>query len=98
MSKKSEHTTQPELEALIGKQIVVDTDSSYVYIGVLEATGSDYLALSGVDVHDTGDSKTTKEAYAHETKKLGARSNRKHTLVRIARILSISLLEDIISF
>ena len=98
MKKKSEAEPSSELDQLIGKQIVIDTDSAYVYIGVLEKIGADYLALSSVDVHDTSDSNTTKESYAHETKKLGARSNRKHTLVRIPRILSISLLEDIISF
>ena len=93
-----EYKSPPEVQALIGKQIVVDTDSSYVYIGVLEAVGSDFLALSNVDVHDTSDSRSTKESYAHETKKLGARSNRNHTLVRMARILSISALDDVISF
>lgn len=87
-----------ELEPLIGLQVVVDTDSSYVYIGVLESVGADYLVLSGVDVHDTADSKSTKEHYAHETKKLGTRSNRKLTYVRLARVLSISKLDDIVVF
>ena len=32
--------TPPELEPLMGKQIVIDTDSSYVYIGLLEAAHS----------------------------------------------------------
>jgi hypothetical protein len=101
MKKKAESatpSTPPELEPLIGKQIVVDTDSSYIYVGTLEQASADYLTLSSVDVHDTSDSNTSKEAYAHETRKLGARSNRKNTLVRVARILSISLLDDIISF
>lgn len=88
----------PEIAAMIGKQVVVDTDSSYIYVGLLESAGLDYFALSGVDVHDTSDSKSTKEAYAHESKKLGIRANRKITYVRIARVLSISLLDDIISF
>ena len=93
-----ESKTPPELEPLMGKQIVIDTDSSYVYIGLLEAAGNDYISLSGVDVHDTSDSRSTKESYAHETKKLGTRTNRKHTLVRVARIVSISALDDIINF
>jgi hypothetical protein len=87
-----------ELDALIGKQVVVDSDSSLIYIGVLEKVGRDYLVLGDVDVHDTADSKSTKESYAHETKKLGTRTNRKLTYVRLARVVSISALDDLISF
>lgn len=86
------------LQALIGTQVVVDTDSSYVYIGTLEEVGADFLALSHVDVHDTTDSKSTKEHYTHEAKKLGARSNRAMTYVRMPRVLSISRLDDIVEF
>jgi len=88
-----------ELDKLIGKQIVVDTDSSYIIIGHLESAGADYLRLSNVDVHDTVDSESTKELYTHETKKLGTlRSNRKMTYVRMARVLTICLLDDVISY
>lgn len=87
-----------ELEGLVGKQVVVDSDSSLIYIGMLEKAGRDYLVLGDVDVHDTADSKSTKESYAHETRKLGTRTNRKLTYVRLARIVSISALDDIISF
>lgn len=88
----------PELQALLHQQIVVDTDSSYIYIGRLEAITADHLSLSDVDVHDTGDSKATKDGYAHEVRKLGLRSNRKAVLVRTARMLSISKLDDVIKF
>jgi hypothetical protein len=57
-----------EIVAMYGRQVVVDTDTSYIYVGLLEQVGAEYLSLSGVDVHDTSDSKSTKEAYAHETK------------------------------
>ena len=87
-----------ELEHLLEKLIVVDTDSSLIYIGLLEKIGRDYLVLADVDVHDTADCKSTKESYAHETKKLGPRSNRKLTYVRLARVVSLSALDDILSF
>ena len=87
-----------KLAELKGKQIVVDTDSSYVYVGTLEEWGSDYLAMVDVDVHDTADSKGTKEQYAHEARKLGTRSNRHLTYIRLARVLSISKLDDVIVF
>ncbi len=88
----------PEIKDLIGKQVVVDTDSAYVYVGTLEVIGIDYLGLINVDVHDTTDSKSTKEQYAHETRKVGLRSNRNLTYVRVARVVSISKLDDIITF
>ena len=87
-----------DLTSFLTKQIVVDTDSSYVYIGTLESIGSDFLGLSNVDVHDTHDSSSTKEHYAHESKKLGTRINRKLTYVRLERVLSVSKLDDIITF
>jgi hypothetical protein len=88
----------PEIQAMLGRQVVIDTDSSFVYIGTLESAGGDYFGLSNVDVHDTGDSHSTKEHYTHETRKLGSRSNRKLTYVRAARVLSISKLDDIVVF
>lgn len=90
--------TPEAFQTLLGKQIVVDTDSSYIYVGTLESIGSDYLGLANVDVHDTHDSSSTKEAYAHESKKLGTRTNRKMTYVRLERVLSVSKLDDIITF
>ena len=87
-----------ELTALLNQQIVVDTDSSYVYIGRLKAIGSDCLVLANVDAHDTHDSNSSKEHYAHETCKLGPRPNRKEVLVLLERVLSISRLDDIIRF
>ena len=87
-----------ELDSLVNRQIVIDTDSSQIYIGLLEKVGRDYLVVADVDVHDTSDSKSTKESYAHETKKLGTRTNRKLTYVRLARVVSVSALDDIINF
>jgi small nuclear ribonucleoprotein (snRNP)-like protein len=87
-----------KLTALLNQQIVVDTDSSYVYIGRLKAISSDCLVLADVDAHDTHDSNSSKEHYAHETRRLGPRPNRKEALVLLARVLSISRLDDIIRF
>ena len=88
----------PEIMGLVGKQVVVDTDSSYVYIGVLDRVGADFLTLVSVDVHDTSESNSTKEQYTHETLKLGSRYNRKCTYLRMARVLSISAIEDVLQF
>ncbi len=96
MAHRPEATT--ELKDLLGKEVVIDTDSSYVYVGTLEKVSDEYLCITHVDVHDTKDSSSSKEQYAHETRKLGIRSNRKMTLLRLERVLSISKLEDVIIF
>lgn len=88
----------PEIAELIGTQVVVDTDSSYIYIGNLDAAGSDFLVLTNLDAHDMADTKTTKEFYVHETKQLGTRTNREKTYVRLTRVVSLCKLEDVITF
>ncbi len=87
-----------QLAELIGCQVVVDTDSSYVYIGNLEAVGNDYYVMTNLDAHNTADTKTSKEYYTHETKSLGTRANRKKTFVRVARVVSICKLDDVVTF
>jgi hypothetical protein len=92
------HEPPAEIKALLGQTVVVDTDSSYLYIGVLERAGADYLSLASVDAHDTTDTESSKEFYAHEAKRLGMRPNRTLTLVRLARVVSISKLDHILTF
>ena len=57
------HHTEPpaEIKELYGCQVVIDTDSSYIYIGNLEFAGPDYYVLTNLDAHDTADTKTSKE-------------------------------------
>jgi hypothetical protein len=87
-----------EIATLIGKQVVVDTDSSYIYIGLLEKAGPDYLTLLNVDVHDCTESRSTKEHYAHEALAVGVRANRNQTILRLARVVSISKMDDVVRY
>lgn len=84
--------------ALIGAKVVVDTDSSFIYIGTLESADEHFLVLTDVDVHDMHDSRGTKEVYALESLKLGIRANRKKVHLMARRVVSISLLEDVIRY
>ena len=83
---------------LIGSKVVVDTDSSFVYIGTLESADDRFLTLVDVDVHDMRDSRGTKEIYALEALKLGVRANRKRAYLLVGRVVSVSLLEDVIRY
>jgi len=83
------------LESYLGQQVVVDTRSSYILIGTLTNIAPDYLTLENVDVHDTTDADSTKDHYIMESHKLGVRTNRRAALVRVAEIISVSLLRDV---
>jgi hypothetical protein len=83
---------------LLGKIVVVDTDSSYIYIGRAQREDEIFFILSDVDVHDRSEGQSTKEKYIMEAKKFGLKPSRRCVMVRKERIVSISLLEDVIEF
>lgn len=90
--------TPPALCELRGEILVVDTDSSFVFLGRLEGADSEFLRLSHVDVHEMGKASLSKERYIHEARRLGVRDNRKLTWVNMARVVSLARLEDVIAF
>jgi len=84
--------------AFVGVDVVVDTTSSYVFIGRLKEVTALAMTLSDVDVHDRGESSSTKERYIMEAKKFGIKSNRKSVTVRLETVLCVSKLEDVIEY
>lgn len=87
-----------ELANFLGKEIVIDTKSQYVYIGVLEEEGEMFLALRDVDVHDRTESPSTKEVYIMEALKYGIKVNRRSVKVMRQDIISISLLSEVVLY
>jgi hypothetical protein len=88
--------SESAFEQLIGREVVVDVTSPYVYLGTLAGAGDKYLVLEHADAHDLRDTNTTRELYVVDSKRLGIRKNRERVLVRIEEIVSISALEDVI--
>ncbi|MCK5220416.1 MAG: hypothetical protein KAR14_02470 [Candidatus Aminicenantes bacterium] len=86
------------LKPYLQKKIVVDTRSSWIYIGTLEKIGKDTIELSEVDVHDSKDTHTTKEIYLLDSRKTGIKSNRDKVYVNLDYIISFSPLEDVKNF
>lgn len=86
------------LEHFKGKVSIVDTDSSYIYIGYITGKESDYIIMSDVDVHDIKEGSSTKEQYIIMAKKIGVKPNRKKVYILKDKILSISLLEEVIEY
>ncbi len=84
--------------AYLGKPVVLDTRSAYIYIGTLTKADEWWLELSDVDVHDSSEGHSTKEKYVMEARKFGVKSNRKRVSVRREFIVSLSLLEDVVEY
>jgi small nuclear ribonucleoprotein (snRNP)-like protein len=87
-----------ELNEYLNKPVVVDTATPLVYIGTLSEIGESFITLNDVDVHDVGEGASSKAVYALKAKKSGVEKNRTCVKVRIAVVMSISLLEDIIEY
>jgi hypothetical protein len=87
-----------DLEKFLKKKIVLDTRSSWVYIGLLEDVTQHCAVLSEVDVHDNKDISTSKEFYTLQSKTTGVKTNRERVYVNLDYVISFSLLEDVRTF
>lgn len=86
------------LQKLVGKEVVVDTRSPWVYIGKLAAVQADSLLLHNVDVHDSGETSTPKERYVIDSCATGIKANRSSVYVNLEYVVSVSLLSNVIKF
>ena len=86
------------LMGMVGKDIVVDTRSPWMYIGRLESVQADSVLLKNVDVHDSGETSTPKERYVIDSSVSGIKANRSSVYVSLEYVVSVSLLADVIKF
>jgi hypothetical protein len=84
------------LTPFVGQVVVLDTQGPLIYIGMLERVTPVAFLLTAADVHDTNDSRASKDLYLLETRDLGVRVNRGAVLVMRQQVASISLLEDVV--
>lgn len=84
------------MEEFIGKNVVVDVESPYVYVGRLHEIRDKTIILRGADVHDLRDSTTTREVYVRDARMHGIQPNRKTVYVRLEKVVSMALLDDVI--
>jgi hypothetical protein len=80
------------------KKIVLDTNSSWTYIGTLEEVTDHCAILSEVDVHDNKDTPSSKEMYIWQSSTSGIKANRNRAFINLDFAVSFSLLEDIKKF
>lgn len=91
----SDESRDSVLESLVGRDIVIDVESRYVYLGKLTGYDRSYVIIEQADVHDLRDTTTTRENYIVEARRLGIHPNRDKAYVRIGGIVSLSALEDV---
>jgi len=84
------------LAAFVGQVVVLDTQGPLIYIGTLRHATAGTLLLLDADVHDTNDSRASKDLYMVETRDLGVHANRSAVLVMRHQIASVSLLKDVV--
>ena len=81
---------------LIGRQVVIDADGLYIFLGTLTGQDSHYLILEDADVHDLRDTATSRELYVLESRRHGIRVNRRRVLIRRDEVVSLSALDDVL--
>jgi hypothetical protein len=84
------------LEPFLGYVVILDTQGPLIYIGTLKQVTGGTLLLTDADVHDSNDSRASKDLYLVETRDLGVRVNRGAVLVMRHQVASVSLLSDVV--
>jgi hypothetical protein len=87
-----------DLEQFLKQKVVLDTRSSWIYIGVLEKVTDNCAVLSEVDVHDSSETHRPRELYVLESKTTGIKSNRDLVYVSLDYVVSFSALDDVKQF
>jgi hypothetical protein len=89
------HSADP-LDTLVGRAVVLDVASPYVFLGGFVAHTEHYFELADADVHDLRDTNTTRDLYVLDAKRHGINPNRRRVLVRRAEVVSLSALDDVL--
>lgn len=92
------HSFAPELDSLVGQQVVLDVDGPFIYIGTLQAIDANSVTLVEADAHDLRETSTTTDQYLIDTRKHGIRVNRRRVVVLCRRIISVSPLEAVVTY
>ena len=84
------------IDELMGRDVVLDVASRYVYVGTLASYDEHHFVLLDTDVHDLRDTATTRELYVLDSRRHGIRANRKRVVVRRSEVVSFSALDDVV--
>jgi hypothetical protein len=80
----------------LNRIVVIDVVSQFVFAGTLVGGDHRYLVLADADVHDLRDTKTNRDEYVLELRRVGIRPNRRRVHVSRDQAVSWSLLDDVV--
>jgi small nuclear ribonucleoprotein (snRNP)-like protein len=86
------------LNDLVGRKVVLDTDSFHLYVGTLVSVDDCFYELADADVHDVTSTSTPRDLYIINVRKFGVKKNRDRVLVRRSRVVSVSPLDDVTEY
>jgi small nuclear ribonucleoprotein (snRNP)-like protein len=86
------------LKKFVGREVVLDTDADFLYVGTLSGADDVFYELADADAHDSRTTSTTRDMYIINVRKYGVKKNRDRVLVRRDRVVSLSLLSDITQY
>jgi len=78
------------------ERVVIDTSTSWVYIGTLKEEDNIYYILDNADAFDIGETSLSKHEYLMMVKKDGIAPNRRKVKVLKSKVVAITLLSDIL--
>jgi hypothetical protein len=84
------------VESYIGEVVILDTQGPLIYIGTLRQATAAYFVLADADVHDSNDSRASKDLYLVDSRDLGVRVNRRQVVVMRGQVASVSLLKEVV--
>jgi small nuclear ribonucleoprotein (snRNP)-like protein len=88
--------SQSFVDALEGREVVIDLASQYVILGTLRGRDTHHYIVDNADVHDLRDTTTSRELYVLDAKRHGINATRKRVFVRMDGVVSLSNLADVI--
>jgi hypothetical protein len=89
-------SSESPLDALEGRQVVLDLASQYVILGTFRGRDAYHYLIDNADVHDLRDTTTSRELYVLDAKRHGINANRKRVFVRMDGVVSLSDLADVV--
>ena len=83
------------LEGYLGKVVVIDTKSSYVFIGRFAGVQGEYFVLEEADAHDCSQGRANKDLYIVDARRYGFHPNRERVVVKICETVSMSEIGEV---
>ncbi len=84
-----------EIKHFLGKIIVVDTDSRWLYVGKLAHIGKSFITLENVDARDLTETNSTRDMHLSNIKHNTLIINRERIIINREKLIRLSLLEDV---